>query len=202
MTYYLERLGQRRDEKLPLTRKIWFVRSDYCCNLTEYTFNCLHNKHRKQNLGPELGILRSKCDQVWRKPDLKQAAICWIANISSISGSGCVFSVLTFKIGISGVSHMLSLRVLCWWKSTALRSKGFNLRFASYILSDTIQANCTFWASLSSGVKWKFLFCIFHMGLVRFNWEMNTRKYLLRTASRDLCSCIINKSSWNKATFS
>ena len=49
---------------------------------------------RRQNLGPALGILSSKCDQVWLNPDLNLAAISWFADINSISSSGLYFQLL------------------------------------------------------------------------------------------------------------
>ena len=51
---------------------------------------------RRQNLGPALGILSSKCDQVWLNPDLNLAAISWFADINSISSSGLYFQLLLF----------------------------------------------------------------------------------------------------------
>ena len=49
---------------------------------------------RRQNLGPALGILSSKCDQVWLNPDLNLAAINWLADINSVSSSGLTFPVV------------------------------------------------------------------------------------------------------------
>ena len=49
---------------------------------------------RRQNLGPALGILSSKCDQVWLNPDLNLAAISRFVDINSISSSGLYFQLL------------------------------------------------------------------------------------------------------------
>lgn len=112
-----------------------------------------------------------------------------------------IFLVLIFKIRMLGVSKMLSM---CWWKKhyLGIRSKGFDLGFASYSWRDTVQANSTLWASCSSDIKWQFLSYRFPDGLMTLNWGTNARKYILRTQSTDLGFSIINKSSWNNSTFS
>lgn len=117
--YYLD--GGRGEMRI--FHSLGFVRPPYYCLLAEYALKYLRNQCRRQNSGPALGILRSKCDQGWLNPGLKQAAIGWVADINSISSSGLIFPGPTFKIRMFGVSNMLRLRVSCQWKSSSLRNK-------------------------------------------------------------------------------